>query len=182
MLRLPDDDQPSDDTIADDVATAEQSDVAPDATTDTAHDAAATDADAETATTTTDDTDQADDAPDDVDAESDSSAETFTRTYVERLRRESGTYRERARTAEHYAARLHTELVRATGKLADPTDLPFDAAHLDDPDALAAAIEDLLRRKPHLASRRVFGDVGQGNRGGSVEPVNLAAMLRQRAT
>ena len=38
-----------------------------------------------------------------------------------------------------YAQRLHTELVRATGKLADPTDLEFAEEHLDDPDALAAA-------------------------------------------
>ena len=29
--------------------------------------------------------------------------------------------------------------MRATGKLADPTDLPFDEDHLDDPDKLAAA-------------------------------------------
>jgi hypothetical protein len=40
------------------------------------------------------------------------------------------------------------------GQLADPTDLEFDEDHLDDPDALAAAVDDLLARKPHLASRR----------------------------
>ncbi len=58
--------------------------------------------------------------------------------------------------------RLHGLLVGATGRLADPTDLPFDAAHLDDEAALATALDELLARKPHLATRRVAGDVGQG--------------------
>ena len=50
----------------------------------------------------------------------------------------------------------------ATGRLADPTDMPFDEVHLDDPEALAIAIEDLLAKRPHLASRRPTGDIGQG--------------------
>ena len=57
--------------------------------------------------------------------------------------------------------------MKATGRLADPTDLEFDEDHLDDPDALAAAIDDLLARKPHLASRKPVGDIGQGQRGAS---------------
>lgn len=117
----------------------------------------------------------------DAEAEDDDGAETFSRTYVEKLRRENQRYRERAGEADGLAQRLHTALVAATGRLADPTDLAFDAAHLDDADTLTAAIDELLTRKPHLASRRPFGDVGQGNRGGSVEPVNLADMLRARA-
>jgi hypothetical protein len=40
------------------------------------------------------------------------------------------------------------------GQLADPTDLEFDEDHLDDPYAQAAAVDDLLARKPHLASDR----------------------------
>ena len=52
--------------------------------------------------------------------------DTFPRSYVEKLRAESARYRERARNADAYAERLHTELVRATGRLADPTDVPFD--------------------------------------------------------
>jgi hypothetical protein len=47
-----------------------------------------------------------------------------------------------------------TWLEALAGQLADPTDLEFDEDHLDDPDALAAAVDDLLARKPHLASRR----------------------------
>ena len=112
--------------------------------------------------------------------EPDENADTFSRTYVEKLRRESAGYRERAAKGDAYAQRLHAELVRATGKLADPTDLAFDEEHLDDPDQLAAAIDDLLARKPHLASRRPTGEIGQGATpsGGTVD---LAAILRQRA-
>lgn len=116
-----------------------------------------------------------------TDDEIDNNADTFNRAYVEKLRKESAGYRERARQADDLAARLHTALVSATGRLADPTDLPFDAANLDDEQALSGAIDELLTRKPHLASRRPFGDVGQGNRGAAAEPVNLADMLRARA-
>ena len=75
---------------------------------------------------------------------------------------------------------LHVELVRATGKLADPTDLPFDESHIDDPSALDAAITDLISRKPHLASRRPAREIGQGA-SPSTANVDLAAILRQRA-
>ncbi|WP_204806454.1 hypothetical protein [Mycobacterium riyadhense] len=106
--------------------------------------------------------------------------DTFPRSYVEELRQENGRYRQRAQQADQYAQRLHTELVRATGRLADPTDLPFDAEHLDDADKLAGAINELLGRKPHLANRRPMGDIGQGvTSDGST--VDLAAILRQQA-
>ncbi|MGB0972986.1 MAG: hypothetical protein ACPGVG_18830, partial [Mycobacterium sp.] len=108
-------------------------------------------------------------------------ADTFPREYVERLRRESQNYRERAAKGDTYAQRLHTELVRATGRLADATDLPFDADHLDDPDTLAAAIDALIARKPHLASRQPAGDIGQGPVSGNGSGVDLAAILRQKA-
>ncbi|TXI63104.1 MAG: hypothetical protein E6Q55_11090 [Mycolicibacterium mageritense] len=132
----------------------------------------------ETDSETTDQTEAIGEGDDD---EINSSTDSFSRTYVEKLRRENAGYRERAQRADELAARLHTALVSATGRLADPTDLPFDAAHLDDSDVLSAAIDELLTRKPHLATRRPFGDVGQGNRGGISEPVNLADMLRARA-
>lgn len=153
-------------------------------------------------TDTTDEADQLDDTEQDVevqgdedapeaedtdqdadDAEPDEDAETFSRPYVERLRRENQKYRDQARTADTLARRLHTALVAATGKLADPTDLEFDAAHLDEadgPDALTAAIDELIDRKPHLASRRPVGDIGQGATRTS-ETVDLAGILRARA-
>ena len=107
-------------------------------------------------------------------------AETFPRAYVEKLRKENATYRERARRADDLAAELFTARVQLTGRLADPTDLPFDAAALDDPARLDAALDDLLTRKPHLATRRPHGSVGQGATA-SDSVVDLAAILRGRA-
>lgn len=105
--------------------------------------------------------------------------DTFPRDYVEKLRKEAAGYRDRAKDRDALAERLHGALVAATGRLQDPSDVPFDQEHLDDPDALAAAIDDLLERKPHLASRKVSGDVGQGAASSS-DNVDLAGILRAR--
>lgn len=104
-----------------------------------------------------------------------SDEDMFPRKVVEELRQENGKYRQKA---GNYAKRLHTELVRATGRLADPTDLPFDAAHLDDPEALTAAIDTLLEAKPHLESRRPTGDIGQGHKGEKTADFSLMDRLR----
>ena len=56
----------------------------------------------------------------DEDQGDDDEGDTLPRSYVEKLRRENANYRGRARTADRYAKRLHTELVRATDRLADP--------------------------------------------------------------
>lgn len=106
--------------------------------------------------------------------------DTFPREYVEKLRKEAGDHRTAAKVAtealEPLQQRLHALLVAGTGRLADPSDLPFDAAHLDSEEALTAALDDLLARKPHLASRRVVGDVGQG--AGTPKPeFSLAGLL-----
>lgn len=134
---------------------------------------------AEEATTVVDENVGTVEAPEADDASAD--AEQFPREYVEKLRSENAKYRERARLGDTYAQRLHVEIVRATGRLADPTDLAFDDAHLDDGEALAAAIDDLLSRKPHLASRRPVGEVGQGERGVTAGPVNLLNLLKSRS-
>lgn len=116
-----------------------------------------------------------DETPDDAD-------EMFPRKVVEDLRRENARYRDRAKLVDAYAQRLHTSLVAATGRLADPTDLPFVEDHLDDAEALTAAIDELLTRKPHLASRRPAGDVGQGSRGPAAsQPFNLMKLINERA-
>jgi len=107
-------------------------------------------------------------------------AETFPREVVEKLRQENGHYRQRAQAADELAHRLHTELVRATGRLADPSDLDYAEEHLDDPDTLANAIDELLERKPHLATRKPAGDVGQGPRGAASEPFSLLGLLKER--
>lgn len=108
----------------------------------------------------------------------DTEPETFPAKVVKDLRRENARYRERAGKADDLAQRLHTALVAQTGKLADPTDLEFDETHLEDPDALAAAVDELLARKPHLRARRVAGDVGQGNRGKPGGGVDLLEAMR----
>ncbi|ATD71865.1 MULTISPECIES: hypothetical protein [Gordonia] len=106
--------------------------------------------------------------------------DTFPRAYVEDLRKENADYRTRAKAADDLAKRLHTELVRATGKLADPTDMPFDPEHLDDPDKLAVSIDQLLSAKPHLKARRVVGAVGQGE-SGTTTGVDLLGIMRGTA-
>lgn len=129
----------------------------------------------ETGNTETETSDDSVDEPSD-----DTEPDTFPREYVEKLRDENAKYRQRAQQVDSLAARLHTELVRATGRLADPTDLPFDAEHLDDPDGLSHAVDTLLAAKPHLAARKPFGDIGQGATGSRAN-VDLAAILRQQA-
>ena len=137
-----------------------------------------------TASDTTEDvatTDAPDDERVDVDGSDDpSDAETFPREYVEKLRKEAADARVKAKRADDLAERLHTALVAATGRLADPSDLPFDDAHLEDADALNAAVDELLARKPHLASRRPVGSIGQGATS-AADSVSLAGILRHNA-
>jgi len=116
----------------------------------------------------------------DADRDVNDEPETFPRKVVEDLRKENADYRTKAKRADDLAGRLHTALVERSGRLQDATDLPYDESHLDDAEALTAAIDELLTRKPHLASRRVTGDVGQGA-SKSGETVDLAGMLRARA-
>lgn len=106
--------------------------------------------------------------------------EIFPREYVVQLRQQAADARVRARQADALSERLHVELVRATGRLADPTDLAYEAGHLEDVDVLDAAIDELLARKPHLASRRPAGDVGQGATAPEAS-VDLAGLLRAGA-
>lgn len=103
--------------------------------------------------------------------------ETFPKAYVDKLRDEAAQGRTKAKRYDDRATRLHTALIAATGKLADPTDLPFDEAHLDDQEALEAAIEELLTAKPHLASRTPRGDIGQGTTGTAGDDFSLSGWL-----
>ena len=128
----------------------------------------------------------ADNMPDDTDVDDNRGADdhgsnqepdTFDRAYVEKLRQENGKYRQRAQRADELAHRLHRALVEQTGRLQDPSDLPFDEDHLGGADKMVAAIDELLTAKPHLAARRVTGDVGQGASKPS-DGVNLLNILR----
>lgn len=112
--------------------------------------------------------------------------QTFDRAYVERLREEAGGYRIKAKRADELAHRLVTALAAGTGKLADARDLPYGEHLLDDDgvpafDKVADAIDELIRERPHLASRRPSGDVGQGARPPEASPVSLAGLLRAGA-
>lgn len=135
--------------------------------------------DAQTPVESTEATAEVEGTPDAVESDVED-PETFPREYVVKLRKESAGHRERAKRSDDLAARLHTALVSASGKLADPSDLPFDEAHLEDPAALDAAVETLLASKPHLASRKPVGNIGQG-----VTPVShtvsLGGLLRSGA-
>lgn len=108
--------------------------------------------------------------------------DTFPREYVERLRSEAADHRTARKAAEEALEPLQQRLfameVEKTGRLADPSDLAFDPALLDD--GLDTAIDALLEAKPHLASRLVSGDVGQGA-GQPTESFSLAGLLSDRA-
>ncbi|MGP5124712.1 hypothetical protein ACTXJU_17770 [Glutamicibacter ardleyensis] len=106
--------------------------------------------------------------------------ETFPRSYVEKLRKEAAGHRDRAKRADGLAQRLHFATVEATGRLADARDLPFDESHLEDSDALTGAIDALLADKPHLATRKPSGNIGQGV-GTVTETVSLGGILRAGA-
>ena len=105
--------------------------------------------------------------------------DTFPREYVEKLRKENADNRVKAKRVDELERRLHGALVAADGRLADPADLEFNAEHLEDADALRAAIGDLIERKPGLRARRYGGDVGAGKRGTpKVQPVDLIELMR----
>ena len=115
-----------------------------------------------------------------VEEPTDEEQDTFPREYVEKLRDENAKYRQRAQKADDLAHRLHNALTEATGRLQDASDLPYDESHLDDPEALQRAIQELLEKKPHLGSRKPAGNIGQGV-SSSTDAVDLAAMMRARA-
>lgn len=126
-------------------------------------------------------TDAPEDERGDVDGSDDPSGdETFPKAYVDKLRKENAEARVKVKDRDDLAVRLHTALVAANGRLADPSDLQFDETHLEDADALNAAVDDLLARKPHLASRRPVGSIGQGATT-PADSVSLAGILRHNA-
>lgn len=108
--------------------------------------------------------------------------ETFDRPYVEKLRKEAGDNRVKAKDQEETIDKLQRRLflneVKGLGKLADPTDLPYDAELVDDPDKLKEAVDDLLARKPHLGRRVPNGDAGLGVGSEHSSGVDILGMMR----
>jgi hypothetical protein len=121
-----------------------------------------------------------------IDKEDHGDPDTFSKEYVQRLRDEAAAHRVKAKRVDVVTQRLVTAMTAQTNRLADPTDLPFSDDLLDDnglPDEskVAEAIEQLLAKKPHLASRRPLdSDVGQGAQAES-QNVSLADLLRAGA-
>lgn len=109
--------------------------------------------------------------------------DTFDRPYVEKLRKEAADARVKAKGAEALANALWEARVSSTGRLADPTDLPMPkGADPMDEEAVTAAIDALLEKKPHLESRVPRGKIGQGEgTGGSGGDVDLAGIMRAHA-
>jgi len=116
------------------------------------------------------------------DDEGDEDGDTFPRSYVKRLRERSAGYRARAKDAEARTAELEralfTERVRALDVLADPSDLPFDAELLEDPDALRAAADDLVARRPPYRRRGIAAGTGSRDEAGSGPGVSLLGLMR----
>jgi hypothetical protein len=112
-------------------------------------------------------------------------SEDDLRTEIRRLRDESATHRVSSRRADTLAEWLVTAYAAAAGLLADPADLAFDVALLDDdglpdPARVATAVDDLLAARPHLASRTPRGSIDQGARDDTPD-VSLVGLLRAGA-
>lgn len=119
-------------------------------------------------------------------------ADTFSRSYVEELRRENAEYRTRAKDRDELHMRLLDAVVRegTVGILEDPDDVMrgtevgdlCDDDSMPDIERVRERARQIAEAKPHLAARRrPTGDVDQGARSEPAEPVNLATMLRERA-
>lgn len=100
---------------------------------------------------------------------------TYPAKVVRDLRKENAAHRERI---QKLSRELLSARVKATGKLVNPEEFPYDAALLDDDDALNAAIDQLTEAKPYLKARNLSGDVGQGERGKITAPQDFSTLLR----
>ena len=124
---------------------------------------------------------------DDQQPAEDDDQQTFPLPYVKRLRERSAGYRARAKTAEARVGELERELfterVRALDMLADPADLPYDSELLDDPDALAEAVQQLVRDRPHYRRRGTIDPAGTGSRdrADTADGVSLTGLMRGSA-
>lgn len=98
------------------------------------------------------------------------------RNEAAKRRRQRNEERDRA---DALGRRLFTELVRSTGVLIDPDDMPFNPELLEDPDALKAAAEEHAESKPHLKARR-YTPSG-GNHRQDAPTVSLGSILRGNA-
>ena len=117
--------------------------------------------------------------------------ETFPRSFVEQLRRESAEHRTLAKRADDMEARLLSAVARrgdpryprgSRGRVAGSR-----GERVAQRGRASRPREGSRRRRgagclePHLAKRRLLGDIDQGARPESSQAPNLAGMLRERA-
>jgi hypothetical protein len=115
-------------------------------------------------------------------AEGDSGGEGESEALA-KVRREAKNLRDRAKAAEARVDELSRQVfalkVAALDKFADPSDFAYDADLVDDDEALTAAVDELITRRPHYAKpRKPSGSVGQGQRGNDAGPKDFSSLLR----
>lgn len=112
------------------------------------------------------------------DGEQETNGDMFPRKVVEDLRAEAAAARVKAKETEALKRDLFTARVERDGRLFDAEDMPYSEDLLSDPEALTAAIDALLERKPYLG-KRPAGDVGAGARGPATPGLDLIGAIRQ---
>lgn len=106
--------------------------------------------------------------------------QTFPAEYVQQLRQEAADYRTKSKAM---AAQIVEAWAAVDGRLLDPTDLPVSAVEIAEDGAISrqavtAAIDALVKSKPHLAAQRP-APLPQGTRP-EPEPVSLLRILNSR--
>lgn len=113
---------------------------------------------------------------------SDDETVTYSRADLQKLRADAAKYRTRAKDAEakvdELARALFAARVAATGKLANPAEVLFNADILDDADAINEAVDAAIAERPYIRARRIAGDVGQGPRGENTAPTDFSGLFR----
>ena len=110
-------------------------------------------------------------------------AETFDRSYVEKLRDEAATHRLKAKRVDAANERLLASLVTADGRLVNPAELPLTDALLDDdgivdPTKVGAAVENLIGAKPYLQTPAAPPPLPQGVRQDAPSAPSLLEIAR----
>src|SRR5690625_542652 len=112
---------------------------------------------------------------------------TKPRSHGKRLRERSNgdrlQLRERESEVETLQRQLFAERLQRLDLVIDHDAVPFNAALLDDDDALEEHIEGLLADKPYLRKRKVSGNIGQHSSNGvGGSSVSLMDKLRHNAS
>jgi hypothetical protein len=105
----------------------------------------------------------------------DEEQQTYPAKIVKDLRKENANFRERL---QQLSRALFAERVKATGKVENPGEIPYNADILDDADAINQAVDAAIAERPYIKARKVTGDVGQGQRSKTAAPQDFSMLLR----